>query len=64
MRRILFIVLLLACTSLQACRKDSDVIAEPITKVELNELTRVYKFKTSAVKRELSFSTPKDIKIC
>lgn len=53
--------------SLQAmgCRKDTDLIAEPvILEQPLPEVVRVHKFKTSAVKKALEFRTGKKAKLC
>jgi hypothetical protein len=67
MRKYLFLAIVLTCTSLQACRKDTDLIPEEIVQPEVIpevETARLYKFKGSRVKKALKFSTNKKTKLC
>lgn len=55
--------------SLQAmgCRKDTDLIAEPVVQEklpEVKETVRLYRFKNSRIKKALAFTTNKKAKLC
>jgi hypothetical protein len=62
---VILVVVLLMSMQAMGCRKDTDLIAEPVVQEEvIPEVVRLHKFKTSAVKKALEFRTSKKSKLC